>query len=204
MATFMIGQQLKVVVLLDTDRAGEDARDGLVKRWLTRYQDKKAEVRISDSDLSSCGGARSDKLTSEKVCLRGKVRVVTTEARTARPLGGGLVEGAPYSVTRATYDERGKLTLMELSDIGNGPGPVGVVFRRGVNSYDEQGRMTSSKWYEVGADEPSSVVVTLVFDVVFTFVVELCCWSDTVSVEPSMDLIVPNAPRPANRVCGPP
>lgn len=43
-ATFMIGQQLKVVVLLDTDRAGEDARDGLVKRWLTRYQDQHAEV----------------------------------------------------------------------------------------------------------------------------------------------------------------
>jgi len=27
-----------------------------------------------------------------------------------------------------------------------------------VNSFDEQGRMTSSKWYAVGADEPSSVV----------------------------------------------
>jgi predicted ATP-dependent endonuclease of OLD family len=43
-ATFMIGQKLKVVVLLDTDRAGEEARDGLVKRWLTRYQDQHAEV----------------------------------------------------------------------------------------------------------------------------------------------------------------
>jgi predicted ATP-dependent endonuclease of OLD family len=43
-ATLMIGQKLKVVVLLDTDRAGEDARDGLVKRWLTRYQDHHAEV----------------------------------------------------------------------------------------------------------------------------------------------------------------
>jgi predicted ATP-dependent endonuclease of OLD family len=43
-ATFMIGQKLQVVVLLDTDRAGEDARDGLVKRWLTRYQDQHAEV----------------------------------------------------------------------------------------------------------------------------------------------------------------
>lgn len=43
-ATFMIGQDLKVVVLLDTDRAGEDARDGLVKRWLTRYKDQHAEV----------------------------------------------------------------------------------------------------------------------------------------------------------------
>jgi predicted ATP-dependent endonuclease of OLD family len=43
-ATFMIGKKLEVVVLLDTDRAGEDARDGLVKRWLTRYQDQDAEV----------------------------------------------------------------------------------------------------------------------------------------------------------------
>jgi predicted ATP-dependent endonuclease of OLD family len=43
-ATFMIGQKLKVVVLLDTDRAGEDARDGLVKRWLTRYREQHAEV----------------------------------------------------------------------------------------------------------------------------------------------------------------
>lgn len=42
--TFMIGQNLKVVVLLDTDRAGEDARDGLVKKWLTRYKDQHAEV----------------------------------------------------------------------------------------------------------------------------------------------------------------
>jgi hypothetical protein len=43
-ATFMIGQDLKVVVLLDTDRAGEDARDGFVKRWLTRHKDQHAEV----------------------------------------------------------------------------------------------------------------------------------------------------------------
>ena len=43
-ATFMIGQKLEVVVLLDTDGAGEDAREGLVKRWLTRYQERRAEV----------------------------------------------------------------------------------------------------------------------------------------------------------------
>jgi predicted ATP-dependent endonuclease of OLD family len=43
-ATFMIGQKLEVVVLLDSDRAGESARDRLVKRWLTRYQGRKAEV----------------------------------------------------------------------------------------------------------------------------------------------------------------
>jgi len=121
-------------------------------------QDKQPVVRISDSELSRCGASPSEKFNSKKACLRGKVRVVTAEARTARAQGGGLVEVSLYSVARDTYDERGNVTLMELSDSGNGPGPVGVVFRRGVHSFDEQGRMTSAKWYEAGADEPSSVV----------------------------------------------
>jgi hypothetical protein len=40
----MIGEGLDVVVLLDTDRAREEARDGLVKKWLTRYREPRAEV----------------------------------------------------------------------------------------------------------------------------------------------------------------
>lgn len=121
-------------------------------------QDMKAVVRVSDADLSRCGASRGDKFSTKNACLRGTVRLVMTEARTARPQGGGPAEGSLYFVGRDTYDERGNLTLTELSDGGNGPGPVGVLFRRGVNSFDEQGRMTSSKWYEVGADEPSMVV----------------------------------------------
>jgi predicted ATPase len=44
MATFMIGQELGVVALLDSDKAGEDAHDHLVKAWLTRYKGTKATV----------------------------------------------------------------------------------------------------------------------------------------------------------------
>jgi len=43
-ATFMTGQMLDVVVLLDTDQAGDNARDALVKRWLTRYNGKDTQV----------------------------------------------------------------------------------------------------------------------------------------------------------------
>ncbi len=43
-ATFMIGQKLDVVVLLDSDKAGDAARDALVKRWLTRYNSSTARV----------------------------------------------------------------------------------------------------------------------------------------------------------------
>lgn len=43
-ATFMIGQKLDVVVLLDSDPAGDTARDQLVKKWLTRYKGKPTQV----------------------------------------------------------------------------------------------------------------------------------------------------------------
>ncbi len=43
-ATFMIGQKLEVAVLLDSDQAGSQARDSLVKRWLSRYNSHPATV----------------------------------------------------------------------------------------------------------------------------------------------------------------
>ena len=138
-----------IAPLLPPAAAAAPARDG---------REKKPPVQVHDSELSRCGTSPRGESAGEKLCLRGKVRAVTREARTARAQAGALVEGAPYFVGKNTYDERGNLILVELSDSGNGPGPVGVVFRRGVNSYDEQGRMTSSKWYEAGADEPSSAV----------------------------------------------
>ena len=121
-------------------------------------QDKKAVVQVSDGELSRCGASPGAKTAGEKSCLRGKIRAVMASATTARARGGGLVESAPYSVVKDTYDERGNLTLVEISDSSNGPAPVGVLFRRGVFSYDEEGRQTASEWYEAGADEPVSVV----------------------------------------------
>lgn len=43
-ATFMIGQGLDVAVLLDSDKAGNDARDALVKKWLTHYSKSRGEI----------------------------------------------------------------------------------------------------------------------------------------------------------------
>jgi predicted ATP-dependent endonuclease of OLD family len=41
-ATFMIGQELDVVALYDTDVSGNTAKDKLVKNWLTRYKSRHA------------------------------------------------------------------------------------------------------------------------------------------------------------------
>lgn len=43
-ATFMIGQKLGVVVLFDTDNAGNLEKDRLVKSWLTLYNESHAKV----------------------------------------------------------------------------------------------------------------------------------------------------------------
>lgn len=43
-ATFMTGQKLDVVVLLDSDKAGDEARDALVKKWIVRYQASRTRV----------------------------------------------------------------------------------------------------------------------------------------------------------------
>jgi len=44
MTTFMVGQRLNVIALLDNDQAGRDAKEKLIKKWLTKYHDVKARV----------------------------------------------------------------------------------------------------------------------------------------------------------------
>ncbi len=41
-ATFMVGQELGVVALYDTDESGTTAKDKFVKKWLARYHDRPA------------------------------------------------------------------------------------------------------------------------------------------------------------------
>jgi len=60
-ATFMIGQKLDVVVLLDSDRAGQDAKEKLVKKWLTRYHSNPAHVL----SLGDCVGVKAREFSIE-------------------------------------------------------------------------------------------------------------------------------------------
>jgi len=60
-ATFMIGQKLDVVVLLDSDRAGQDAKEKLVKKWLTRYHSNPAHVL----SLGDCVGVKGREFSIE-------------------------------------------------------------------------------------------------------------------------------------------
>ncbi len=43
-ATFMVGQELDVVALYDSDVAGNAAKDNFLKKWLTRYKGRRASA----------------------------------------------------------------------------------------------------------------------------------------------------------------
>ena len=46
MATFMIGQELDVVALFDSDSAGKEAEQKLRENWITRYKDARAKTLL--------------------------------------------------------------------------------------------------------------------------------------------------------------
>lgn len=55
-ATLMIGQKLSVAVLLDSDPAGEQAAEKLIKKWLTKYNSTAANV-LSVADAVKKSGS---------------------------------------------------------------------------------------------------------------------------------------------------
>lgn len=82
-ATFMIGQNLDVVVLLDTDTAGFNARDKLVKSWLTKYNDAKASVLTLKDCISSDSTEYSIEDIFTEEYYKGKVMEVYQSKLTA-------------------------------------------------------------------------------------------------------------------------
>lgn len=51
----MIGQQLDVVVVLGSDKAGNEARDGLIKKWLIHYPASDAAVLSLGESVGQAG-----------------------------------------------------------------------------------------------------------------------------------------------------
>ena len=54
-ATFMIGQELSIVALFDSDSAGKVAEDKLRTKWITRYKDARARTLLVDDALGMLG-----------------------------------------------------------------------------------------------------------------------------------------------------
>ena len=54
-ATFMIGQELSIVALFDSDSAGKIAEDKLRTKWITRYKDARARTLLVGDALGMLG-----------------------------------------------------------------------------------------------------------------------------------------------------
>ena len=53
-ASFMIGQELGVVALFDSDNEGRRAKDKLVKEWITRYTESQTAVILLGDAVGAC------------------------------------------------------------------------------------------------------------------------------------------------------
>lgn len=72
MATFMIGQGLKVVALFDSDNAGRQEEKKLREKWLLRYKDTKSSTVLLGDAIGESGDVAIEDLFTEAYYL-GKV-----------------------------------------------------------------------------------------------------------------------------------
>ena len=73
-ATFMIGQDLSIVALFDSDSAGRVAEDKLRKKWITRYKDAQAVTLLVDDALGMPGQVATIEDLFPEVYYMKKVR----------------------------------------------------------------------------------------------------------------------------------
>lgn len=98
LSTFMVGQELHVAALYDSDGEGRGARDKFVKSWLTRYKEARAEALLLGEVTGVEGDATIEDLFTEETYLVEVValyrRQLPEEADGKLVLegGGGLVK----------------------------------------------------------------------------------------------------------------
>jgi len=98
-ATFMVGQELDVMALYDSDQAGEAAKDKFVKKWLARYKDRRA-IALSLGEIVGTSGQQfsiEDIFTEDFYLgyvktVYGKQLVTKDVADVVLPPGGQLVK----------------------------------------------------------------------------------------------------------------
>lgn len=130
-ATLMIGQNLDVVVLLDSDGSGEQAAGKLIKNWLNRYRSSRAEILMLGQAVGSTDQMAIEDLFPDafyvelvqEVCGRQLAAAGVTEL--VLPKGGMLVKrverafaevGLPYNKGPVAKRLRMKLSRMKSAD----------------------------------------------------------------------------------------
>lgn len=96
--TFMIGQDLDVVTLLDSDAAGENARKSLVNKWLTRYKSSTARVVSIGSAVGAEGPFSIEDLFTDAFYLERVKKaysrdLAATGVADLKLVGGGAITG---------------------------------------------------------------------------------------------------------------
>ncbi|HUZ61200.1 MAG TPA: ATP-binding protein [Hanamia sp.] len=96
-STFMIGQKLQAYTLLDGDSAGNEAKEKLLKKWLTKYNDTKSSVdtlnevlEVKENDFAIEDIFTEDYYLS-KVKQAYKSQLLATDTKTIKLKGSDLL-----------------------------------------------------------------------------------------------------------------
>lgn len=125
-STFMIGQKLQAYTLLDNDSAGIEAKEKLIKKWLTKYNDSKSSVETLSEVLGLQGKEFAiEDIFTEEYYLDKVQQVYKTQ------LANGGVEEIKLTGT-GMLGKKVERALAEIGIIFN-KGSVAKVIRKDIN-----------------------------------------------------------------------
>ena len=91
-ATFMIGQELSIVALFDSDSAGKMAEDKLREKWITRYKDARAVTLLVGDALGMPGKEVTIEDLFPEVYYMEKVRESHKRKLKSKGFGTGAIK----------------------------------------------------------------------------------------------------------------
>jgi energy-coupling factor transporter ATP-binding protein EcfA2 len=96
MATFMVGQGLKVVALFDSDTEGRQQEERLRKKWITRYKASKSSSLLLGTAAGETGDFAIEDIFPEAYYLQKAIeahkdKLAAVHQSAIQPIGAGLI-----------------------------------------------------------------------------------------------------------------
>ncbi len=96
MATFMVGQGLKVVALFDSDNEGRQQEERLRTKWITRYKNSRSSSLLLGTAAGVAGDFAIEDIFAETYYLQKAVeahksKLESVHKSTIQPIGTGLI-----------------------------------------------------------------------------------------------------------------
>ena len=136
MSTFMIGQDLEVVALFDSDKAGKTQEEKLRTKWLTLYKERKSATLLLGNAIGENRETAIEDIFSEEYYLS---KVQESHKQKLKEKGITTIELLPGSLLKDRVDK----TLQEKG-IQFNKGSVAKLIRKDLAKKKKNGELGES------------------------------------------------------------